>query len=86
MASEVLYQDNFNRTNGNLNGSTSSDGKFTWSETQGTALAIETNSVYVSGNVSFCAAEASKAPPVDCYAQFTIADFNYTDYTLGILR
>ena len=35
--------DSFNRANGNLNASTSSDGQFTWTETVGTAWAINTN-------------------------------------------
>ena len=41
--SSKSYEDTFNRTDGNLSGSTSSDGLFTWTEPQGTDWEVLTN-------------------------------------------
>jgi len=52
-------QDNFNRADGNLDGSTSSDGQFTWTETSNTSLTVTSNMARSTNTDTNATAQAS---------------------------
>jgi hypothetical protein len=74
----VTYTDNFNRSDGNLDGSTFSGGTATWSETGGTAYAITSNTATATNipdNVEQVARASAEVDSDDMFAQFTGVTF-----------
>lgn len=76
----VSIADTFNRTNGDLDGSTSSDGLFTWDEFQGSGLSISSNQVLVAddNNDNYARAQLDMGTD-DHYAQIELAAFTMTE-------
>ena len=69
--------DTFNRADANLDGSTSSDGQFTWSETQGTGWTIATNALWLPASSGICAARAQfDLASDDHYSQADVTGLN----------
>lgn len=82
--SSKTFVDDFNRGDGNLDGSTSSDAQFAWLEVDGTAWQINGNTAHIPISSGFCTARANADLDTgDHYAQFTIA--NWTRISTDIL-
>ena len=83
----VSMTDDFNRT-GNLNGSTSSDAQFTWTEdndTLVTVIATEAIAIAPNATLAFSVARASLAmDTVDHYAEGVIGTFTRISNSLGL--
>lgn len=77
--SGTTFEDTFDRANGNLDGSTSSDTNFTWAENQGTEWEIVSNTatcVDIADGTFNVAATSLDAPSDNYFVQATITSFS----------
>lgn len=81
------YADTFNRANGDLDGSTSSDTQFTWDEPSGDGFAISGNAVVGPGNENgtfHVAVALTGATSDNMYVKLDITTFAGTNANVGV--